>query len=453
MILKTDSYKASHYRQYPGDTQHVYSYFESRGGEYPETVFFGLQYILQRHLAGEVVTLDDVHEAEDIIGAHFGDASMFNKGGWLRIVHEHGGQLPLHIKAVPEGTPVRNSNVLMTIVNTDPMLPWLTNYVETLLCQVWYPSTVATLSRENKRTIAKYLEETGTPEDIDYKLHDFGYRGSTSHESAGIGGCAHLVNFKGTDTMAALMVARRYYDMQMAGHSVPAAEHSTITSWGRENEGEAYRNMLEQYPTGIVAVVSDSYDIFNACENIWGNYLKDEVLSRNGVLVIRPDSLYPPKVVCEVLGILADKFGFATNGKGYDVINPKVRVLQGDGINNDMVEEILRQMRAKRWSADNIAFGSGGGLLQNMNRDTQQFAFKCSAMSGLSGQWFDVYKSPVGAAQKQSKRGRLKLILKDGEHQTVPIESSGADVMRDVFYNGEILGGDCLADIRERAAL
>ncbi|HEY4482594.1 MAG TPA: nicotinamide phosphoribosyltransferase domain-containing protein, partial [Candidatus Paceibacterota bacterium] len=261
IILTTDSYKVSHHRQYPPGTTGVYSFFESRGGIDPTTTFFGLQYILKRYMEGAVVTADDIEEARELFAAHFGDRTLFNEQGWRYILNEHGGRLPVRVRAVPEGTTVPNHNVLMTIENTDPRVAWLTNYLETLLVQVWYPTTVCTQSRAMRATILSYLERTGTPESIDFKLHDFGYRGSTSVESAGIGGAAHLVNFKGTDTVAALVVAKRYYHEQMAGFSIPAAEHSTITSWGREHETDAFRNMLTSYPTGLVAVVSDSYDI------------------------------------------------------------------------------------------------------------------------------------------------------------------------------------------------
>ena len=182
----------------------------------------------------------------------------------------------------------------MTVENTDPELPWVTNYVETLLSMIWYPSTVATQSRYMRLRVLNYLEATGDTSLIDFKVHDFGFRGSTSVESAGIGDSAHLVSFKGTDTFQGIRVARKYYGEPMAGFSIPAAEHSTITSWGYENEKDAYANMLKAFPTGLVAVVSDSYDIYNACREIWGKELKEAVLARDGVLVVRPDSGYPP---------------------------------------------------------------------------------------------------------------------------------------------------------------
>lgn len=241
IIMLSDSYKVTHYNQYPPGVKGVYSYFESRGGRWSDIVFFGLQYILKRYLQGQQVTIEKIAEAKSFFGAHFfGNKTLFNEQGWMHILNNHAGRLPVRIKAVPEGTVVPVSNVLMTIENTDPHCWWLPNYLETLLVQVWYPSTVATNSRMSRRVLLQFLEETGDPSLIDFKLHDFGFRGSTSVESAGLGGAAHLVSFKGTDTMAALVVARDYYGEQMAGFSIPAAEHSTITSWGEENEAGAY---------------------------------------------------------------------------------------------------------------------------------------------------------------------------------------------------------------------
>ena len=450
IIILTDSYKVSHARQYPKGTTGVYSFFESRGGRFPAVTFFGLQYIIKRYLTGKVVTEEKIAEAKEVFQKHFGQ-ELFNEDGWRYILEKYDGRLPIIIKAVPEGMTIPVSNVLMTVENTDPNIPWLTNYLETLLSQVWYPTTVCTQSREMRKVIANALEETGDPNLINFKLHDFGFRGSTSVESAGIGGAAHLVNFMGTDTMAALMIAREYYSELMAGFSIPAAEHSTITSWGRDNEVAAYENMLEAYPTGLVAVVSDSYNIYDACKNLWGKQLKEQVLGRDGTLVVRPDSGNPPTVVVEVLNILGETFGYERNGKGYKVLNPKVRVIQGDGIDYAMLGTVLEAMEATEWSADNIAFGSGGGLLQKMDRDTQRFAFKCSAVK-IDNEWRDVLKDPVTDPGKRSKAGRMKLVNVDGNLHTIREEVSfERDLLEPVFKNGELLRDQSMADIRARA--
>jgi nicotinamide phosphoribosyltransferase len=455
LLLLTDSYKISHHKQYPPRTEHVFSYFESRGGEFPYTVFFGLQYLLKKYLVGRVVLPEHLDEAEAIFREHFfGNASLFNRAGWEYLLDAHDGRLPVRIRAVPEGSVIPTSNVLLTIENTDPRCYWLTNYLETLLVQVWYPCTVATQSRSMKQTIAGYLNDTGNPAGLPFKLHDFGFRGVSSVETAAIGGAAHLVNFTGTDNLAGVMLARQFYGAKMPGFSIPAAEHSTITSWGREREVAAYQNMLEQFPTGYVAVVSDSYDIFNACSQLWGKQLKDKILARDGILVIRPDSGDPPTIVTQVLNLLGEAFGYTVNAKGYRVLDPHVRVIQGDGIDKEMLGRILQAITAAQWSADNLAFGSGGGLLQKLNRDTCKFAFKCSSAT-IDGQEIDVFKQPVTDQGKRSKAGRLKLIRGDGGLVTVR-DTDGrpeADLLEDVLLDGELVRDQGWEEIRDRAVL
>ncbi len=453
----TDSYKVSHFKQYPPNSKRVYSYFESRtGATFPQTTFFGLQYFLNNYLAGQVVTQAKIDEADQLFFQHFNQKPVFNRKGWEHILHKHNGHLPIRIKAVPEGMTIDQSNVLMTIENTDDEVFWLTNYLESLLVQVWYSSTVATQSRVMKEILLRYLKETGDPSGLPFKLHDFGFRGVTCPEQAALGGAAHLVNFSGTDNVAGLMLARKFYDASMPGFSIPAAEHSTITSWGEQNEVQAMANMLLQYPDGLVACVSDSFDIYRACSEFWGTQLKDKVLARDGVLVVRPDSGDPPTVVNKVLEILGEKFGFKTNDKGYKVLHPKVRVIQGDGIDYFMLNKILELVKSNGWSIDNIAFGSGGGLLQKLNRDTQKFAFKCSSIL-VADEIREVYKRPITGSDKNSKRGRLKLIINDSPQGrvflTIPESQTGADLMQIVFENGIIKRKHTFDEVRDNAKL
>jgi nicotinamide phosphoribosyltransferase len=454
ILLLTDSYKLTHWKQYPLGTQTVYSYFESRGGQYEKTLFFGLQYILKEYLEGIVLTKDKIDEAKEFTGKHLGDERLFNEEGWKYILKKYNGKLPISISAVPEGTLVDTHNVLMTIENTDPNVPWLTNYLETLLVQTWYPTTVATQSYYMKRVLRGFLEKTGDPKLIDYKLHSFGSRGCSSMETVGIGGLAHLVNFKGTDDLIALKYGREYYNEKMAAHSVPATEHSTMTAWGKDNEVVAYKNVLDSFPDGLVACVSDSYDIFNACKNIWGDKLKSQILNRNGTLVIRADSGDPVLSVLEVLHILGSKFGYTINTKGYKVLNPHVRVIQGDGIDYAMMQKILTEMMIKKWSADNISFGSGGALLQKVNRDTQRFAFKCSSVT-INGEERDVFKQPLNCPEKNSKAGRMKLVLNADGYKTIVRSDSeyerAPDELIEVFRNGEIVKEYSFKDVRENA--
>lgn len=452
-LLLTDSYKVTHYKQYPAGTTEVYSYFESRGGKFSATTFFGLQYIIKRYFVGQVVTAAKIDEAERYYKQHL-PTVPFNRAGWEHILKKHNGHLPLSIRAVLEGTTVDNRNVLMTVTNTDPECFWLTNYAETILVQVWYPMTVCTNSREQKKIIQQYLTETGDVGGLSFKLHDFGFRGVSSVESAAIGGAAHLVNFLGTDTIAALVLASEYYGEACAGFSIPASEHSTITAWGREGEHEAMRNMLEQYPDGLVACVSDSFDVFNACGHIWGELLKDKILSRDGTLVVRPDSGDPAPTVLKCLELLGDKIGCTTNEKGFKVLDPHVRVIQGDGISYETVGEILAALKEAGWSADNLAFGSGGALLQKLNRDTQKCAFKCSAIVA-GGKEREVFKDPVTDPGKSSKKGRLSLVKKaNGTFETIQGQAHApGDLLVEVFRNGKLLVDQTFEEIRARAAL
>lgn len=452
LLLNVDSYKASHYRQYPPNTTRVSSYVESRGGEFDEHLFFGLQAFLKAYLS-KPISRDDLDEATELFAAH---GLPFHRAGFEHILTRHDGYLPVSVEALPEGTVLPTHHVLLQIINTDPEAFWLTSYLETaLLRAIWYPTTVATISHHARKLIGRYLDETADSRDgLPFKLHDFGSRGVSSEESAALGGLAHLVSFKGSDTVSALVAARKFYGEQMAAFSIPAAEHSTITSWGREHETDAYRNMLTQFagPGKLVAVVSDSYDLWNAIENIWGGTLKSEVEKTGGTLVVRPDSGDPTTVVCTALEKLMGKFGFTENKKGYRVLPPHVRVIQGDGVNLSSIGMILGAMKEKKLSADNVAFGMGGALLQQLNRDTLKFAMKCSAAE-VSGEFRDVYKDPVTDPGKQSKRGRLAIVRDQGGYRTIRASElgNGKNLLREVFRDGEILVEDSFADVRARA--
>lgn len=453
--LLTDSYKVTHGRIMPDGLEAMYSYFESRGGQFKETVFTGLQGILLEHLAGTVVTKSGLDRAQARLTKHFGKDIM-DRDAWTHVLYDHEGKLPLSIRAVPEGSVVPTGNVLMTVENTCSRCAWLTNYVETLLVQVWYPSTVATISREAKKILHRYLERTGDPGLIDYKLHDFGFRGVSSVESACIGGCAHLVNFKGTDTLPALEYADLYYNEPDAGHSIPATEHSVVTINGPDGELEMFKRVLDSYPDMMVACVSDSYNVMKACTEMWGDALKVQVMGREHALVVRPDSGYPPKVVLEVVQRLGDAFGYKTNQKGYKVLDPHVRVIQGDGVNLGTIEECLHQLQFHGWSADNLTFGMGGALLQKCDRDTSKYAFKCSSRT-IDGVEAPVWKEPITDPGKMSKRGRLKLVMNlDGDdYVTVAADAFQAepDVLEEVFRDGRLVIDQKLSDIRQRAAL
>lgn len=457
IVTLTDSYKFTHHKMYPGDTETVYSYFESReGARFDETVFFGLQYYLKKYLAGSVVTFQDIVKAQNFAAKHFGNEELFNREGWMHILKAHKGRLPVRIKAVPEGTVVPTGNVLMTVENTDPKCFWLTNHLETILSHMWYSSTVATLSRRVKQTIKKYLDETAESDaGLPFMLHDFGFRGTSSVESAGFGGAAHLVNFLGTDTVAGIELADEYYGAGVCGHSVPATEHSVMTSYGPDGEDKIFAELLREFPTGILSVVSDSYHIYRAVSEIIGEQFRDQILRRDGVFVVRPDSGNPVATTWNVLVALDDKFGSTVNDKGYRVLNPKVRVIWGDGIDAAGIDEILayatKHGGRRRYSAENLVFGMGGGLLQKVNRDTQRFAFKCSWQQ-RAGIGHNIYKQPV-AGGKGSKPGRLALVNRNGL-TTIPesmVTSDDENLLETVFEDGKLIKDISFDEVRENA--
>ena len=453
LILNTDSYKVSMFKQYPVGTTGVYSYIESRGGRYDKTVFFGLQAFIKEYLLTPI-TQADIDIADEILTAH---GEPFNREGWQYILDVHNGYLPVVIRAVAEGTVVPVKNALATIENTDPECFWLTTWLETaLLRAIWYPTTVATQSKMIKNLITEYLEKSGDPTSIGFKLHDFGARSVSSMESAGLGTAAHQVNFMGTDTVTGILYAREYYNAGITGVSIPAAEHSTITRWGRAGEVKAYSNMVKQFgtPGALLAVVSDSYDIYEACR-MWGTELKQQVIDSGATVVIRPDSGDPVEVLPKMFHILGETFGYTTNSKGYKVLN-NVRILWGDGINQLSIHSILTKIvDFGGWSADNIAFGMGGALLQQLDRDTQKFAMKCSAAE-INGEWVDVFKDPITDKVKASKKGRVTLWTNGGEFET-SVErptrwtdkgSEWTEALEEVFRDGKLVKEITFEEVR-----
>ncbi len=454
LIFDTDSYKLSHFTQYPDGTEYVSSYIEARSpwDAIDHVIFFGLQIELTK-LRGAVVTQAMLDEATPFLKAH--GFEIF-RDGWQHIIDVHGGRLPVLIEALPEGTVVPVRVPQLRIENTDPACFWLVSYLETrLLRAVWYPSTVCSLSFAVNRSIREKMQITdGSTQGAEFKLHDFGARGAVSADAAAIGGAAHLVNSMGTDTIGALAVARNFYGAEMAGFSIPASEHSTMTAAGVGGELDQMRRMLRANPTGIIACVSDSYDLMRAVRDYWGDALRDEVLARDGVLVVRPDSGDPVQIVPEVIEALMARFGYSTTAQGYRLLNDKVRVLQGDGVNKDSIVQIMEAMIARGLAIGNIAFGMGGGLLQKLDRDSFGYAMKASAIF-RDGAWHDVFKDPVTAkGSKTSRRGKQGVMRSDScalvarPAANIP---KGADALVPVFRDGEILVRHSFDAVRARA--
>lgn len=453
LVLNTDSYKVSMYPQYVEGTEYIFSYVESRGGVYDEIVVAGILPVIKEYLS-RPVTAAEVEYAKALWEAH---GEPFNYDGWMHIVNEHGGYVPVEIRAVEEGTIVPTKNVILTIVNTDKKVPWVTTWVETLLLRgVWYMTTVASQSYDIKKLILSYLVKSGDPTSILFKLHDFGARGVSSFESAGLGGMAHLINFMGTDTMTANLFAMKYYGATgPIGFSIPASEHSTITSWTRDRERDAYFNMIETFKGKMVACVSDSYNIYDAGE-MW-NTMAEKIKADGTTLVVRPDSGDPVEVVPRLLKILERGFGSTVNAKGYKLLN-NVRIIWGDGINYQSISAMLRVVvDIMGYSADMLAFGMGGALLQKVDRDTQKFAMKCSA-AGIrqtdgSLKWVEVFKDPITDSGKVSKKGVITLYRDaDGSFRT-GVSDWMKDALVTYYKDGELLFDMTFDQVRKNAEI
>lgn len=470
-ILLTDSYKFGHWAMYREGTQNISSYFESRNGaKYSSTVFFGLQYILKKHLVGAVITQEMVDAAEEFTNSHFMGNTKFNRAMWQRIVDVHGGKLPIRIKAVPEGSRIPVSNILMDVEVTDEelgedgkstLMAALTNYFEGLLTHVWATCNVATISRHLRDVFEDAFELSVEKENhwmIDYMLHDFGFRGVTGVDQAGRLGSAHLVSFKGTDTPVAITYPMKYYNTrEMLGYSVNATEHSIMCQLGAENDIKILKEMLPKYPNGVFSCVGDSKSIVEFVEAMGTDpELRELILNRNGKFVVRPDSPRfegdnPEDQIMWIINKLSEYFGHTENSLGFKEHNPKVGLIYGDGLSADQINNSVKAILEGFWAASTCIFGMGGGLLQKHNRDTQRFAFKCSSRK-QDNEWNDVYKKPLDAS-KASKAGRLKLIKKDGQYMTVREEEYAKypNELVTVFENGELVYDQDFQTIRETA--
>lgn len=456
IIMSSDSYKQSHFLQYPPGAKFISSYIEARKGSEKRqiTQFFGLQAFLTDYLC-EPIYSGFIDDAKELMQGH---GLPFNEEDWRYIVEAHDGSLPIEIQALPEGSIVPRGVPMIQVRNLDPKLPWLTSFVETaLLRAVWYPSSVATLSFITKAIIYDALRRTSDDPDgqIPFKLHDFGARGVSSGESAMLGGMAHLLNFKGSDTLEALHGIHYCYGSETTpSFSIPASEHSTMTSWGKDRESDAYANMMEKFGDGLFSVVSDSYDLFNAIENIYGNELKDKILNLNGKLIIRPDSGDPVATPVAVIKKLWDIFGGTVNSKGYKVLNPKIGVIQGDGMNSTSIADLVTALVMHGFSIDNIAFGMGGGLLQGHMRDDMRFAMKANAIDFGNG-WQDVQKKPATDPLKASKAGRQAVIRDDsGELISIredELKPDQENLLQVVYSAGDVLRDESWEDVTGRA--
>lgn len=434
IVLATDSYKLTHPGMLRPGTTHVYSYGAFRGGPYPTTVFYGMQSLLNKYFVGSVVEPWVIDEAEELHAKHFifGN-TKFDRAGWERIVRVHDGRLPIEIKARPEGGLYPTGVPVFTVVNTDPELPWLTNHLESLLLHVWYPSTVATVSFHLRQMFRNFVSDDFPG--LEYMLHDFGFRGVSSLESAGLGGSAHLLSFKGSDTLEAIReIVYSYstlqYDSRTYGsrwdglaHSVAATEHSIMTQDGiRYSDIDTVKRLIPIHEGGLLSVVADSYDYIKFVQESISAEVQHLLHQFRVKLVIRPDSMTeelatPSDVVVWTLRKFQQAGMTVLDDDGLMLIDNKYGILWGDGLTPDQIKHVLQDTTFAGFSAKNLVFGMGGGLLQKVNRDTMKAAVKASAIMH-DGVWHDVYKETPG---KPALRGRfddpeLQTIFKNGSY-------------------------------------
>lgn len=448
IMLATDSYKISHANMLPEDLEYMETYAESRGGDFQYNLMFGMNYQIKSYLVGRQVTEEKIQEAKALYSVHFGSDAVFLEDKWRYILENHDGYLPIRIRSVKEGSIVPVKNVLFKVESTDPKCAWLVGIVETMLMRLWYPISVATNSMAGMEILKYHYDKTGVTSDLRFALHDFGYRGVSCEEQAWIGGAAHLLTFKGTDTVAGIRMLQHYYGASVEGFSVPATEHMVMTIKGRAGERQRYIDVLKAYPDGIVSIVSDTYNIYEVCEMLGTDEeIRQLILNRNGKLVIRPDSGEPVEVLIKCLDIIEKHFGSTVNEKGYKTIYEKIGFIWGDGISITSVHTILENMTRANWSIDNFVFGGGKEILQNFTRDTIKFAIKCS-FAIINGQSIDVYKDPITGSGKKSKIGQQFLTYdEETGYKTVSSidikEDSSLSYLKDaleiVYENGNLL--------------
>lgn len=456
-ILNADSYKLSQFGTvWPRGIKAMTSYGEPRRkGEM--MVPFGFQMHILKTLMAPI-TQEDIEEAAEFAEAH---GEPFNREGWEYILEKYEGYIPVKIYAVPEGTRVPSQNILYRIDCEDEKVFWLSSYIETQFQRgVWYPTAIASNDLKNWRLIRRYWMETADAEVMDallgFTLHDFGGRGVTCEEQAQIGGAAHLVFFKGSDTISGVRAANLFYDCIMAAFSVPATEHSIQCAWGPAHQKEYLEAVLATYakPGKLVSMVLDGYDVFREARLLCSMH---EMIKASGARVVfRPDSGDPLEVIPRILKMQEEAFGSTVNSKGYKVIN-NVGIIQGDGVNTEMIGKILELVTSLGYSAANIVFGSGGALLQKVDRDTYAFAQKASAIF-INGKWKPIFKDPVTDSGKKSKSGLLTLLRSklNGEYMTAPItdvpfSDEWEDSLPLIYDTGRLVRGESMDNIRKRA--
>lgn len=475
-ILKKDGYKTDHRRQYPAGTEEVYSNLtprSSRDPRYKAVVVFGIQAFIEEQLMRQFHTNFFQQPKETVLSqykrrldAYLGPDSVPIEH--IAELHDH-GELPLRIKALPEGTLCPIGVPLLTIRNTDKRFFWLVNFLETLIStELWKPITSATIAFEYRKMFQRAALATN-PEMlgfVEYQGHDFSMRGMDGIASAARSGAAHLLSFYGTDTLPAIDYVEHYYDAdaskEVIGQSVPATEHSVMCMGGKESELDTFRRLMALYPKGILSVVSDTWDYWKVLTCILPQ-LKAEIMARDGKLVIRPDSGDPVKILCGdpaapegsparrgSVQILWDIFGGSVTSTGYKQLNSHIGLIYGDSITIERAEEIILQLTDKGFASTNIVFGIGSFTYQYTTRDTFGMAIK--ATHGIiNGEPVDIYKDPItDSGLKRSAKGYLRVNQDLTLSQCVTEAEEDEGMLQTVFEDGLMMTRESWAGIRAR---
>lgn len=468
-LLLIDFYKADHRRQYPDNTTLVYSNFTPRKSRVEGTehlMFFGLQYLVKEYLINKFNNYF-FSRPKDVVCAEYNRVMKYTIGG---IPTEHIGQLhdlgylPLKIKAVPEGTKVPLQTPCMTMWNTKPEFFWLTNYLETLFSAIlWKPSTSATTASDFREILDFFADRTSDMLPfVAWQGHDFSFRGMSGLEDALMSGAGHLLHFNGTDTVPAIIFLEKYYDAELenelVGGSVPATEHSVMCAGGIHDEMTTIKRLLNLYPEGIVSVVSDTWDLWRVIDDYLPR-LKDQIMSRPGKLVVRPDSGIPNKILngdpdagnelekMGVLRILEKHFGSRTNSKGFKQLDDHVGTIYGDGIDRSELTRILTGMENNGYASTNSVFGLGSYTYEYVTRDT--FGTVCKATYvEIDGVGYPIFKDPKTGAWKKSHRGLLAVNPDLSVSQNVTWDQEGG-IMDVVFEDGKLKRNQSLKEIRK----
>ncbi|GGA15128.1 nicotinate phosphoribosyltransferase [Paenibacillus marchantiophytorum] len=478
--LLCDFYKVSHKNQYPKGTELVYSTWTARTSRLEDVhhvVAFGFQSFIKEYLIQyfdvnffarpkDDVVVEYKRVLQYALGAENPDASHIEE------LHDL-GYLPIKIKAIKEGTLVPIKVPMLTIENTKPEFFWLTNYLETLMsCQLWMPATSATLAFEYRQILEEYAKTTnGDTSGVPFQGHDFSMRGMSSLEAAKISGAGHLISFTGTDTIPAILYLEDFYqaniEKELVGTSIPATEHSVMCAHGTD-EMASYRYLIKEvYPSGFVSIVSDTWDLWSVLDVVIRG-LKEDILSRDGKVVIRPDSGDPVKIICGdadstneferkgVIEILWDIFGGTTTEKGFKQLDSHIGAIYGDAITIARCREICEKLAAKGFASTNMVYGIGSYTYQYNTRDTFGFALK-STFTVINGEERKIFKDPKTDSGnfKKSQTGLVLVTEQDGKiaytdnlNVAEYTERQAEDRLEVVFEDGKLVRDQSLADIR-----